>query len=166
MKEFLPLFQTMLGGVLTLLGVYIVQRKSESREQKKLLREIIQECYENLLKMESSYLNESVLFYKGVRDNDLKRIKKSNFGDEGNQACNRAIALVDLYFPEFDDLALEIIEVEIEIMNFNSEIIDNFESVDKKKFQHESERLSDRIGDAIFDLKDALTERMQSHINF
>lgn len=166
MKEFLPFLQTMLGGALTLLGVYIVQGKSGKRERDKHYRETIQQCYEYLLKMESLYLEESVTFYKGVRDGDLKKLRKSEFGFQGSEAFNKATALIELYFPEHEDLIEKLSGAEIEMINFNSDTIDSFSKLCVKTYNKKSDELSENLGEAIFDLKEALAETMRQYTAF
>ena len=61
-KELMPFFQTLLGGVMTLLGVIVVQRKSDRRESDKLYRETIEEAFELLRRVESLYVKEAILF--------------------------------------------------------------------------------------------------------
>ena len=79
-KEFMPFFQTLLGGALTFLGVYFVQRKSDRREHDKLYRETVQQAFEALNRVETLYTNEAIVFYKAIRDSNLEKIKESVLG--------------------------------------------------------------------------------------
>ena len=166
MKEFFPLFQTMLGGALTLLGVCLVQGKSDKRERARHYRETIQQCYELLLKMESCYLDESVTFFKGVRDGNLIQLKESEFGNQGSEAFDKALALIELYFPEHVELIVTLAEVETEVINFNSSVIDGFSTLSKELFDEESDRLSEKLGEAISNIKEALSNSMRNHVRF
>ncbi|MEX0740984.1 MAG: hypothetical protein WD071_16750 [Pseudohongiella sp.] len=166
MESILPVFQTMLGGMLTLLGVYIVQNKSNKREHNKHYREIIQKCYEHLLSMESYYLEESVNFFKGVRDNDLLKLRKSQHGSLGSEESNKAVALIELYFPEFDDLVEELSSAETEMMNFNSDTISSFSYLSVEKYNQESEEYSEKLGEAIANVKEVLVDEMRRYTAF
>jgi hypothetical protein len=163
LKEFLPFLQTLLGGLMTLLGVYIVQRKSDSREKNKLYREVVQETYELLNKMETNYLNESILFYKGVRD---KSLTKSDLSNDATTSSDRVIALLELYFPFMEELIEKLCEAEVELVNYHNDVIDSFKYVELKVFTDHSEKISDRLSESISNIKNVLVELMQDKRNF
>lgn len=84
-KEFMPFFQTLLGGFLTFLGVYFVQSKSDKRESNKLYRETVQQAFEALNRVETLYIDEAIVFYKAIRDSNIDKIKESEFGDQASE---------------------------------------------------------------------------------
>ncbi len=165
-KELMPFFQTLLGGVMTLLGVIIVQRKSDSRESDKLYRETIEEAFELLRRVESLYVKEVICFYKGIRDTNLIKLRESTFHDEASKASDKVIAMLELYFPFMEDLVDEFCEIEVELVNYHSHIIDNFDSIELESYNNESERLSDLMGEKISQLKVVLSGMMQQKTNF
>ncbi|WP_320151064.1 hypothetical protein [uncultured Tolumonas sp.] len=165
-KELMPFFQTLVGGLMTLLGVYFVQRKSDRRERDKLYRETVQEAFELLRRIENLYVNEAIIFYKGIRDSDLDKIKNSEYGFQASEASDKALALIELYFPFMDELVDEFCEIETELINYHSNIIDSFSTIDIETYNHDSERLSDSMTEMIFQMKTVLSETMRQKTNF
>ncbi|MCG8551290.1 MAG: hypothetical protein MI799_12885 [Desulfobacterales bacterium] len=166
MKAFLPFFQTLLGGLLTLMGLYFVQRRSDQREKDKLFRETVQEIFVLLLSVESNYVQECINFHKGVRDNDIERLRVSEYGSKAAASSDKAIALLELYFPFMDELVENFCEVEAELMNFHSHVIDSFNDIKLATFDSNNELLSDKIAEAIMNIKYQLSELMQKKIDF
>ncbi len=162
----MPFLQTLLGGAMTLLGVAFVQRKSDRRENDKLYRETVQEIFELLRKVESLYVNEAICFYKGIRDSNLTRLLESTFHNEASEASDKVIALLELYFPFMDELVGEFCEIEAELVNYHTHIIDNFDSIVLESYNKESERLSDLVSDKISQMKTVLSEMMRQKTNF
>lgn len=148
---------------MTLLGVYIVQRKSDSREKNKLYREVVQETYELLNKMETNYLKESILFYKGIKDDSLT---KSDLSNDATTSSDRVIALLELYFPFMEELIENLCEAEVELVNYHNDVIDSFKDVELKVFNDNSEKINDRLSESIYNIKSVLVELMQDKRNF
>ncbi len=165
-KELMPFFQTLLGGLMTLLGVYFVQRKSDHRERDKLYRDTIQETFELLRKTESLYDNEAIEFYKGIRDSNLDRLKKSEYGFLASEASDKALALIELYFPFMDELVEKFCVIETELISYHTHVIDSFSTLDLEIYDKESERLSECMEEIIFQLKAVLSETMRQKTNF
>ncbi len=151
---------------MSLLGVIVVQRKSDSRENDKLYRETIEEAFELLRRIESLYVKEAICFYKGIRDTNLIKLRESTFHDEASEASDKVIAMLELYFPFMAELVDEFCEIEVELVNYHSHIIDNFDSIDLESYNNESERLSDLMGEKISQLKIVLSDMMQQKTNF
>lgn len=165
-KEFMPFFQTLLGGVMTLLGVLVVQRKSDNRESEKLYRETVQEIFELLRRTETLYVNEAIVFYKGIHDSNLDKLRCSEFGNQASEASDKVLALLELYFPFMDELVGEFCEIEAELVNFHTHIIDYFSDTDLETYNKESERLSDSMADIISQMQTVLSELMRQKTNF
>jgi len=166
LNEFMPFFQTLLGGLMTLLGVLIVQRKSDNREREKLYRETVQEAFELLRRTETLYVNEAILFHKGIRDSNLDKLRSSEYGDQASEASDKVLALLELYFPFMDELVDEFCETEAELVNFHSHVIDSFSVMDLETYNQESERLSDNMAEKVSQIQTVLSELMRQKTNF
>jgi len=165
-REFMPFFQTLLGGLMTLLGVFIVQRKSDNRERDKLYRETVQEIFELLRKTEALYVNEAIVFYKGIRDSNLGKLKSSEYGNQASDASSKVLALLELYFPFMDELVVEFCDSEAELVNYHSHIIDSFSEINLETYNQESERLSDAMSENISQMQAVLSELMHQKTKF
>lgn len=165
-KEFMPFFQTSLGGFLTLLGVYFVQSKSDKRENNKLYRETVQHAFEALNRIQTLYINEAIVFYKAIRDSNIDKIKESEFGEQASECSNRVIALLELYFPFMEEFIDEFCEIETELVNYHNEVIESFHKVDLESYNKESERLSDVMAEKISQMKYLLSDMMHQKTNF
>ncbi|EGR1559708.1 hypothetical protein [Vibrio parahaemolyticus] len=165
-KEFMPFFQTLLGGALTFLGVYFVQRKSDRRESDKLYRETVQQAFEALNRIETLYINEAVVFYKAIRDSNLDKIKESVFGEQASECSDKVVALLELYFPFMEEFIEEFCEIEAELVNYHNEVIDSFNEVDLETYNKESGRLSDVMAEKIAQMKCLLSDMMHKKTNF
>ena len=165
-KEFMPFFQTLLGGLLTFLGVYFVQSKSDKRENNKLYRETVQQAFEVLNRVETLYVNEAIVFYKAIRDTNIDRIKESEFGKHASECSDKVIALLELYFPFMEEFIDEFCEIEAELVNYHNEVIDSFNEVDLESYNKESERLSDVMAEKISQMKYLLSDMMHKKTNF
>ncbi|MFM2623590.1 hypothetical protein [Vibrio owensii] len=165
-KEFMPFFQTLLGGFLTFIGVYFVQCKSDKRENNKLYRETLQQAFEGLNRVETLYLNEAIVFYKAIRDSDLDKIKESEFSSQASECSDKVVALLELYFPFMEDFIDEFCEIEAELVNYHNKVFDSFDEVDLESYNQESERLSDLMAEKISQIKYLLSDLMHQKTNF
>ncbi|NOJ23225.1 hypothetical protein [Vibrio coralliilyticus] len=165
-KEFMPFFQTLLGGFLTFLGVYFVQSKSDKRESNKLYRETVQQAFEALNRVETLYIDEAIVFYKAIRDSNIDKIKESEFGDQASECSDKVIALLELYFPFMEEFIDEFCEIEAELINYHNEVIDSFNEVDLESYNNESERLSDVMAEKISQMKYLLSDMMHQKTKF
>ena len=102
-------------------------------------------------------------FYKGVRDNNLT---KFDLAKDVITSSDRVIALLELYFPFMEELIEKLCEAEIEIVNYHNTIIDTFKDVELVDFNRNSEEISDKLTESIFDIKNVLVELMQDKRNF
>ncbi|WP_462163623.1 hypothetical protein [Pseudoalteromonas xiamenensis] len=164
LKAFLPFMQTLLGSLITLLGVLVVQRGADKREWGKLQREAIQETFELLRKVESLYVKEAIVFYKGIRDSNLDILRSSEYGSEAAESSDKAIALLELYFPFLEELTAEFCETEASLVNYHSYVIDSFQEVDLDSYNQKSERFSDEIAGKISQIHAALSELMRQSL--
>ena len=165
-KDLMPFFQTLLGGLLTLLGVCFVQRKSDKRENNKLYRETVQQAFESLNRLETLYIKEAMVIYKALRDSNIDKIKRSEFGEQASECSDKALALLELYFPFMEEFIDEFCEIEAELVNYHSYIIESFSDVNLESYNEESERLSGIMSEKISQMKYLLSDTMHQKTNF
>ncbi|MCD9485469.1 hypothetical protein GLP25_20125 [Photobacterium phosphoreum] len=165
-KEVMPFFQTLLGGILTFLGMCFVQSKSDKRESNKLYRDTVQQAFEALNRLETLYVKEAIVFYKAIRDSNIEKIKESEFGEKASECSDKVIALLELYFPFMEEFIDELCEIEVELVNYHNYVIDSFNEVDLESYNRESERLSDVMAEKVSQMKYLLSELMHQKTNF